>query len=577
MRGVLGWIGFGAALAVCLGTAVAAYRLAAYSWEQVVSYESPYLELASRGRQSGVRNPFSGPARARRLVLVIVDGLRLDASERMLTLDGLREYGSDLVAVAPQPSLSFPAWTTILSGATPVVSGVTTNWYEGRVGVETLLDLELAARRRCVVVGPESFDELFDARRAHGVALRDWEGEPLVEWMVDNAVRLAKREDADFVLVHIPDIDEAGHGSGGTSEEYRRSVERVDRGLRRLTESLRSADTAFAVVSDHGHVATGGHGGWEPEVTRTPAVLAGAGVGLARKARYIAQQDLAPTLSALHGLVPPEESLGVFRREVLPGDPPSEPDTMRVRMRSVIAGREDTAVVSAARVPVVPAHETPGAVVDPVRSSAEGAERVAMERRERLPLALGLAALAVAVIAFVGWLSLRALVSVAAGATVYFVVYDGLYFLLHRHRWSLSAFNSEDLVQAFFNARMAEAALAGVLGAAAAALVYPMMRRAPKASVGRYLVGWVSLGPATVLAVQALLALQVAWFLWAYGARVEWVLPDFRWGFKYDLDLVQMTGLGAAAALSPLATYLTGRYHPRVRRAAALSEDRRAA
>ena len=37
----------------------------------------------------------------------------------------------DLTLLAPQPSLSFPDWTTLLSGAPPYISGVTTNWFEG--------------------------------------------------------------------------------------------------------------------------------------------------------------------------------------------------------------------------------------------------------------------------------------------------------------------------------------------------------------------------------------------------------------------------------------------------------------
>ena len=74
------------------------------------------------------------------VVLVIVDGLREDASRQMTSLDTLREYGSDLTLTAPQPSLSYPNWTTILSGAPQRISGVTTNGFYRRVPVETLLD-----------------------------------------------------------------------------------------------------------------------------------------------------------------------------------------------------------------------------------------------------------------------------------------------------------------------------------------------------------------------------------------------------------------------------------------------------
>ena len=108
-----------------------------------------------------------------RLVLIIVDGLRLSESETLMSsVNTLRGYGSDMVATTPQPSLSYPTWTTILSGAPPDISGVTTNWFEGAVPVETILDVALAEGMTTVVVGPDSFDELYGADRAQGSLLR---------------------------------------------------------------------------------------------------------------------------------------------------------------------------------------------------------------------------------------------------------------------------------------------------------------------------------------------------------------------------------------------------------------------
>jgi len=68
-----------------------------------------------------------------------------------------------------------------------------------------------------------------------------------------------------------------------------------------------------------------------------------------------------------------------------------------------------------------------------------------------------------------------------------------------------------------------------------------------------------------VLLIQGSLALQVAWYYWYWGVSITWLLPDFKWAFKADLDMVQMTALGVAALLAPLVTYFIGRVHPRVR------------
>jgi hypothetical protein len=87
-------------------------------------------------------------------------------------------------------------------------------------------------------------------------------------------------------------------------------------------------------------------------------------------------------------------------------------------------------------------------------------------------------------------------------------------------------------------------------------------RKVPRRPRGEYLPGWLALGVATVLVVQATLAMQVAWYLWQWGASVSWYIPDLMWGFKYDLDLIQLTALGGAALVAPLLTFLVGRYHP---------------
>ena len=159
-------------------------------------------------------------------------------------------------------------------------------------------------------------------------------------------------------------------------------------------------------------------------------------------------------------------------------------------------------------------------------------------------------------------LSWRALVSALAGTVFYYLVYDGLYFLVHGYRWSLSSFNSEDLLKAFMNGRMIEALIAGVIAAAVAADIYLVTRKVPERPRGEYLPGWLALGAATVLVIQATLVVQVAWYLWYWGAAVSWYIPDLALGFKYDLDLIQLTALGGAALLAPVVTYLVGRYHP---------------
>lgn len=559
------WVAGGIAVVVCLGAAYAAYLLAGYSWDQVVSYRSPYVdtqpaEARDESPEAGLMpsDEPSGTAAVRtRVVLVICDGLTLEVSRSMNRLELLRQHGTDMVATTPQPSLSYPTWTTILSGAPPDISGVTTNWFEGSVQVETLLDTALADGRRVAVSAPADFATLYAIGDDVSAYHDEWRDEYMAATYVDEALRLAEENAPDLLLVHLPDTDEAGHDHGAASAEYREVAQRVDGDIARLVEGLQDDRTVFVVCADHGHIAGGGHGGWEREVTQVPAVFVGPWVSLGRGT--MAQADIAPTVAALLGIPVPAQATGHVNTEVLM-DRETEIHTAEVRYKRFARRYLQELGVSSQNLDSATTYSEIDAVLASGRSV-----RLAADRSERLPTALGMAAASILAIGLVFAMSWRAGVAALLGTATYYATYNALFFWLHGYRWSLSAFNAEEYIQAFFYGRMAEAALAALLGVAVAAVTYPLLRAEPKRPHGRYLGGWLSLGPATVLVILATLALQVAWFLWAWGADVVWRLPDLKWGFKYDLDLTQATAVGAVGLLAPLVTYVIGRYHPRVR------------
>lgn len=559
---VRSWIALAAGTAVALACSYSAYTLANVSWNQVVDYTSPYAKVVLPAAPA-LGSP---PLRTRRVVLVIVDGLRDDVSRAMPAMQRLRDGGYDAVVRTGEPSLSFPNWTTLLSGASQRISGVTTNWFEGRVPVETLIDVALRAKREVVVSAPKDFEMLYGVERTGHVFLRDWTaGSYMSAEIVDNAIRLAGETTPTLVIVQLPDIDEAGHASGGSSAEYLAMAKKVDTDLGRLVGALQDGTTTFVVASDHGHISTGGHGGWESEVVEVPAVFAGPDVRLGKGTGT--QDQIAPVVAYLAGLPAPRNA-SAPPLDVTVVEPAGE----------LVAEARYAALTAYLRVvqsgmPAGATQVTAPVSVGDASAALEFAtrERMAAERRDRLPQALGLAGAALAVLTAIGLFSWRALVSAGAGTVFYYLVYNGLFFLLHGYRWALSSFNSEDMLKSFFNGRMVEAVVAAVVACFVAGDIYLAMRRDPKRPKGEYLPGWLALGTATVLSIQATLALQVAWYLWRWGVAITWVLPDFMWAFKYDLDLIQATALGAAAVIAPLVTYLVGRYHP-IRATAAASD-----
>jgi len=552
VRPSLRWARLVAVIAACLALGVGAYLLAALSWDAVVDYESPYVAAE-------LDTAPAGSAIASRTVLVIVDGLRLDASRRMGTLNSLRGYGADLTLSAPEPSLSYPNWTTILSGAPPYVSGVVTNWHAGPAPPETLFDTAREADVKTVFVGPTDFETLYGVERKTAASfMREWQHEYLSSTYVDQAIRLATEQQPQLIVVHLPDIDEAGHTFGGSSPQYAEVVSRVDGDLSRLVNGLQDGSTVFAIVADHGHIDPGGHGGWESVVTNVPGVFAGPGIPLRTGTGQM--QDVAPTLSVLIGAGSPRLSAGLPLEDVVG----AWESTWPVFDQADAFWRAYGEIVGITATTVIPPQGTEVRAVEAWARSLEP-PRESRERTERLPYAVVGLTLSVLALIVVALVSRPAFLSALAGTTVYYVVYNLMFFVLHDYEWSLSAFNSEDLIQTWLNTRTIEAAIALMAGAITAAFVYPYLRRSPKGPQGEYLAGWLTLGPATALVILATLGLQVAWFVWWWGIDPTWRLPDLMWAFKYDLDLVQATAVGLGALLTPLVTYLVGRYHPKVR------------
>src|SRR5881394_1960417 len=80
------------------------------------------------------------PRLARRVYVVIIDGLRLDKSYELPFLDELRRKGVDSEAMTHYPTWSRPNYVSILTGVPPSASGVRTNHHSTPVALDSLMD-----------------------------------------------------------------------------------------------------------------------------------------------------------------------------------------------------------------------------------------------------------------------------------------------------------------------------------------------------------------------------------------------------------------------------------------------------
>jgi hypothetical protein len=267
----------------------------------------PSLDMRRRPLEDVPPIVSSPPPRrlARRVVLVLIDGLRLDLSYGRPFLDSLRERGVDARVLSHYPTMSRPNHVALLTGVEPRWSGVRTNFFSDRLKMDSLMHRARAAGLR----------PTFLSNGADGVlgmyadTFYEANYNPYADVMTRAAARAIARGD-ELLMLWIQDVDDAGHEHGAASQEYREAIRVVDRRLAALLGDLDLAKDAVIVVADHGHIEKGGHGGVEPHVTEVPLIMAGAGVK--RGALPLGAQlvDVAPTVAALLGLPSPGHALG---------------------------------------------------------------------------------------------------------------------------------------------------------------------------------------------------------------------------------------------------------------------------
>ena len=290
-------------------------------WEWVLNFD-PGFAFAHQ--------PLStGPPLTTGVTLLLVDGLRLDASRAMPTLNALRSRGADIEAEVGTPSFSRPGRATIAVGAPPSIHGVTTNRQKRTLSIDNLIRRVGALGGTCRVAGSKIWSGLFGADLARCGAYRAGEAKegpgafvrqvPEVRASQEAGLAFILEQSATLRIADVVSTDFAAHEYGGTSPEYRAELARIDEMIAGLLEKLDLTKETLVVTADHGHRDAGGHGGAEPEVLAIPVVMVGAGIRPSVKLKAF-QWDIAPTLAALLGVGIPTGSAGAPMEPVLLAD-----------------------------------------------------------------------------------------------------------------------------------------------------------------------------------------------------------------------------------------------------------------
>ncbi|MDH6141926.1 putative AlkP superfamily pyrophosphatase or phosphodiesterase [Kitasatospora sp. GP30] len=268
------------------------------------------------------------PAGPRRVLVVGIDGVRLDLLPELNTphLDAVAAAGflAPVEVDDATPTMSGPCWATIATGVTVAKHGVWGNHLGGnRLDVFPDFTTRLAAvhRRRTFAAG--GWEPLFLARQGGPLFAapgrlsyiapledtpEDWE--VCDERVTAEAVTvLAGDDDPQASFVYLGAVDETAHFLG-CGAEYRRSIEAADARLGRLLAALRArpgyADEEWTVivVTDHGHVDAGGHGGRSAQERTAWVAACGPGLVPGGAVLPVRHVDVAAQVFAALEIVP---------------------------------------------------------------------------------------------------------------------------------------------------------------------------------------------------------------------------------------------------------------------------------
>jgi hypothetical protein len=104
-----------------------------------------------------------------------------------------------------------------------------------------------------------------------------------------------------LVLIHLDQVDYAGHHEGGPIDpRWDEAAYRTDQLLQQIGITMDLTKDTLLVISDHGQIDLGGHGGQDPIVLMEPFVMAGKGV-IPGNYGNVQMVDVAPTVAAILG------------------------------------------------------------------------------------------------------------------------------------------------------------------------------------------------------------------------------------------------------------------------------------
>ncbi len=296
---------------ICIVVMGISYFWATSLMDSIYAFRSPMQETPPEAGEA------LGKPNTRSLVIVLIDALRYDTSLKtdvMPFLNQLRNEGAFGLMHSRPPSYSQPGYSVILTGAWPDISdGPAMNLDYADIPPFTQDNLYSAATRTGLNTAISAFNwfEKLIPQQAVSMSFYTAGEDNLADQQVtEMALPWLREGQYQLVLIHLDQVDYAGHHEGGPIDpRWDEAASRSDGLLKQIATTMDLTKDTLLVISDHGQIDIGGHGGQDPIVLLEPLILAGKGV-IPGDYGDVEMVDVAPTIAAILGINIPATNQG---------------------------------------------------------------------------------------------------------------------------------------------------------------------------------------------------------------------------------------------------------------------------
>jgi hypothetical protein len=250
--------------------------------DDIITWDAPARPPVKLPKGTG-----PGLAPAGRVRVVLIDGLGASTAARLPTWSALCKRGLSLTVDVGFPTVSLPVEVSLWTGLTQQQTGVMFRSDRplvpplDRRGIPShVLGSTAIAENHGWIARSLGFAHTEPEQGAHPEL--DLDPEPWKEvWQARALAAVAS--DTRLAFVHILRVDTWGHRKGQASTEYASAASESDAILAQLVAA--APDARWFLLSDHGHLPGGGHGGEDREVRQVQHCIVGPGIAPATGTR----------------------------------------------------------------------------------------------------------------------------------------------------------------------------------------------------------------------------------------------------------------------------------------------------